>query len=454
MLRKTLLQFQLSRRDHRIVVPASLTTIPSKSSRKSGELRDLKPSVELANFIGNGGAQELKSRVKLNEFSGAVNRQNETIWKDSRSHLRRQEALVEKFGIEGAVRETLQPTGVSFTKELNSRPLDRKILEEIYRGLHGRRVERKLKRGVNWEHWIAKGDGTAPVYNTSQKAQQMFGYGGKLEKIASASHEKQFPSSNPQNRGRRYHRGGAIKETSSSTSAAPFASGQIPEVAFIGRTNSGKSSLINALLNSFICPYGHLQGTTKTCDFYSVAGRLTLVDLPGYGYYNPLSTSQLDAENAIRVMKQFLNECSQLDNNDNPSAVEGKNATSSSSFHHHHHHHRRHSLEKRNIKRVFVCISSRGMQHLDIQYLELLEKNNIPFSVVLTKTDRAPIRFLARLADFTRCQLVHYKNCKELFLVSSLRLAGVDKLQELIAGVSLVKKFDDDSVSMSFDQIV
>jgi GTP-binding protein EngB required for normal cell division len=447
MLRKTLIRFQLTRRDHRIVVPASLTTTPSKSqSRKTpSEGRAIKPSVEIANFISDGGAQELRSRVKLNEFSDAVSQQNETIWKDSKSHLRRQEALVEKFGVEGAVRETLQPTGISFNKELQSRPLDRKILEEIYRGLHGRRVERKLKRGVSWEHWISKGDGTAPVFNTSKKAQQTFGYGGKLKKIISATHEKQFPSTNvfDQQKGGKRRRSNAPPYQGASTNDAHTSpsSGQIPEVAFIGRTSSGKSSLINALLNSFICPYGHLQGTTKSCDFYSVAGKLTVVDLPGYGYFNPLSASQLDAENAIRVMKQYLHECSQLDDVDQFSGGNHRGAPSA-------------QLVRRNIKRVFVCISSRGMQQMDIQYLELLEKNRIPFSVVLTKTDRAPIRFLARLADFTRCQLVHYKHCKELFLVSSLRLAGVDKIQDLIAGVALVKTFDDEGVSMSFDQIV
>lgn len=424
MLRKTLFRFQLTRRDHRIVIPASLTST-SKVSPNNGKPRIVTaPSVDIAQYIPDAGAQELKSRVKLKEFRDAVASQNESIWKDSKSHVRRQNKMVEKFGIEGAVRETLQPSGVSFTKEIMSRPLDRKILEEIYRGLHGRRVERKLKRGVSWEHWISKGDGTAPVYNTSQKAQQTFGYGGKLTKIVSAKHERQFP----QGRG-----------SSHKASKGDELSLQLPEVAFIGRTNCGKSSLINALVNSFICPYGHLQGTTTSCDFYSVAGKLMLVDLPGYGYYNPLSASQLDAENAIRVLKRYIAECAQLDD---PAAPPPSSSSSST------------KQRPRNIKRVFVCISSRGMQHLDIHYLELLEKNRIPFSVVLTKTDQAPIRFLARLADFTRCQLVHYKFCKELFLVSSLRLAGVDKIQEMVASVALAKEAGEDDVSMNFDQIV
>jgi GTP-binding protein EngB required for normal cell division len=452
MMRKSLVWLQLTRRDHRIVIPASLTSSPtprhgdmsSSGSRWGVGMDDPRvntPSLEIANLVGDAGASELKSRTQLHQFRAAVGKQNETIWKDSKSHLRRQEALVDKFGIEGAVRETLQPSSVSFTKEIMSRPLDRKILEEIYRGLHGRRVERKLKRGVSWEHWIAKGDGTAPVFNTAAKTQQAFGYGGKLVHVVSAKHEQQFPTRMPPLSTRGH-------QQTSSTYAANSSGSQhaeVPEVAFIGRTNSGKSSLINALVNSFVCPYGHLQGTTTSCNFYSAAGKLMIVDMPGYGYYNPLSASQLDAENAIRVLKKYITHCSSADMSYPSSSPEGHHQDHSSKIPH---------QPSRNIKRVFVCISSRGMQHLDIQYIELLERNMIPFSVVLTKTDRAPIRFLARLADFTRCQLVHYKHCKELFLVSSLRLAGIDKVQDLIASVALSKAPGEEDIDMQFDHIV
>ncbi|CCW65355.1 unnamed protein product [Phytomonas sp. EM1] len=79
------------------------------------------------------------------------------------------------------------------------------------------------------------------------------------------------------------------------------------------------------------------------------------------------------------------------------------------------------------------------MQHMDVKYCQLLEEWGIPFSVVLCKTDAAPIRFLARLADYTRCQLVHFDQCKELMLTSSLRLAGIDKMQDLIASMGITE---------------
>lgn len=256
------------------------------------------------------------------------------------------------------------------------------------------RVERKLKRGVTWEHWIAKGDGSAPIHTTSANAKQTFAYGGKLTNTARARHERQFPSS------------------------------ALPEVAFIGRTSSGKSSLINAIVNAFVCPYGHLQGTTSTCDFYNVASKLTLVDLPGYGYYNPIQTSAIDAGNAVRMMHLYL----ERGDPNHP--------------------------QHRPIKRVFVCVSARGLQRSDIEHMELLERHKVPFSVVLTKTDRAPIKFLARLTDYTRCQLVHYKYCHELMLSSALRLAGIDKLQTLIGSVALKEPTTGKEQVMDFDKIV
>lgn len=418
MISSTRMTRAIMTRGHRIVIPSSLA---AKVSAADGEVY---PSEAIGSFVNEAAADELNSRMQLQKFSTTLEERNADIWKNSKPHLRKQQKLIDEFGVDGAVRESLQPSTVSFTKELSQRPLDKSILEEIYRGLHGRRVERKLKRGVTWEHWIAKGDGTAPVFNTSQKTQQTFGFGEKLQRIASARHEQQFPRDDAHRKNKR--RGGVaplpVQQHTTSSSSAVVS--HVPEVAFIGRTNVGKSSLINSVVNALCCPYGQLQGTTTTAGFYSVARKVVLVDLPGYGYYNPLQTPQIDAENAVRVMKAYLDRC-------DPS----------------------HS-EARPIKRVFLCSSSRGLQTLDLHYLDLLESKKIPFGVILTKTDVCPIRYLARVTDHVRSQLVRYKYCQEMFLSSALRLSGIDKIQELIGSVALAKPHSDAMADMDFSRIV
>lgn len=408
-MHKTQRIFAVAIRGKRIVIPANLTSSPPSGSRSDGTYDNLinKPSQRIGEFLGEGSAEELRSRIQLDAFANSLESRNEGIWRDSRSHLRKQQKLVDEVGVDGAVHETLTPSRISFTKQLMQRPLDKKILEEIYRGLHGRRVERKLKRGVSWEHWAAKGEGTAPVFNTSEKAQQTFGFGGKLQIAGRVRHESQFPTLKKMTRGEN------LKVSSG-----------VPEVAFIGRTNSGKSSLVNALVNSCVCSYGYLQGTTTRCEFLDVAGKVMLVDMPGYGYYSPLQTPQMDAENAIRIMKAYLDRC---------------DAT---------------HPEHRAIKRVYLCASSRGLQKMDLQYLDLLESKRVPFGVILTKTDQAPIRYLARVADYTRSQLVAYKHCQEMFLASSLRLAGIDKIQEMIGTLANPHGVDEAPIDMNFDRIV
>ncbi|KAG8343037.1 putative 50S ribosome binding GTPase putative Dynamin family [Trypanosoma vivax] len=436
---------------------ASSTTLNPRQQQVNEYSSCGKLNVGVAQFLDSEAADTLKRQKQLENFRIATDNAAVTVWHDSKSHLRRQEKLVKDLGVEGAVRELLQPTRVSFRQELKQRPLDRGILEEIYKGLHGKRIERQLKRGVSWEHWITKGDGTAPVFTASKKAQQTFAFGGQIKLIAKATHAKQFPHIIAGGR----HKGRNMSPLVAETHRL------VPEIAFIGRTSSGKSSLVNALVNAMIAPYGHLQGTTNSVNFYSIANRVVLVDCPGYGYYNPMETPQVDAENAVATMRAYLAACSPYSkehmkgdvSNVSVTSLQVKgcptgyntpvNVGSSTGGKYKSSLHCRNSEEKhkrgcdssvrvtRPIKRVLVCVSARGLQHGDLAYLDHLESLALPFSVVLTKTDAAPIRFLARLADHTRCQLVHYKHCKELFLASSLRLAGIDKIQNLIGGVAL-----------------
>ncbi|KAG5504397.1 hypothetical protein JKF63_04848 [Porcisia hertigi] len=484
---------------HKIVIPplssfdgdpagSSSTVFSSPSlspyAREYEENNRVSPAV--ASFLPPESAAELLRAQQLDAFREGNDAFMEKVWRDSKPHLRKQQKLIDEYGVEGAVRETLQPSTTSFREQLRQRPLDRAILQEIYFGLHGRRIERRLKRGVSWEHWITKGDGTAPVFNTSNKAQQTFAFGSNIQQVRCATHPQQFPvllnpaaagsTSSAPTAAHGKHNGKADKHPAGRTyghlqrrpsSRMEPRQHLLPEVAFIGRTSSGKSSLLNAVVNAMITPYGHLRGTTSSLRFYNVAHRLILVDCPGYGHYDPMCTPAIDAENAVRAMRAYLRISAapgavqkmerrrqrrhgmsgavhhpQLGKGSSESAeVETNEAEKEeNSFDSDHHHRGADPLllyQPRNIKRVFLCASAQGLQHLDYAYCDLLEAYQIPFNVVLTKTDAAPIRFLARLTDYTRSQLVRYTQCKEILLTSSLRIAGIDKVQELLGSFAI-----------------
>ena len=124
----------------------------------------------------------------------------------------------------------------------------------------------------------------------------------------------------------------------------------IPEICFTGRSNVGKSSLINAITNrKSLASTSNKPGHTRKIFFYNIAKKFMLVDLPGYGYAKA-------SKNKIEKMSElvFL------------------------------------YLTKRNyLKIVYILIDSRhGFKESDISFLEFLDTNKISFQIVFTKIDK------------------------------------------------------------------
>ena len=124
----------------------------------------------------------------------------------------------------------------------------------------------------------------------------------------------------------------------------------LPEVCFAGRSNVGKSSLINSLLNrKSIARTSKRPGQTKTILFYRIDNCFSLVDVPGYGY--------------AEISKKNVTEISILLN--------------------------QYFTISKNIKIVCVLIDSRhGLKKMDLEFLSFLEKNKLYYKLVLTKTDK------------------------------------------------------------------
>lgn len=124
----------------------------------------------------------------------------------------------------------------------------------------------------------------------------------------------------------------------------------LPEIAFVGRSNVGKSSLINCLVNvKNLARVSKQPGKTRAINYFSVDNRFYLVDLPGYGFAKVSKSAQVDWQ---RVIEAYL-------------------------------------LNNQQIRRILVLIDSKvGAKENDRQLIEWLEFNRAPYRVVATKVDK------------------------------------------------------------------
>ena len=123
-----------------------------------------------------------------------------------------------------------------------------------------------------------------------------------------------------------------------------------PEVAFAGKSNVGKSSLINALMNrKSYARISATPGKTQTINFYNINDEMYLVDLPGYGYAR---RGQKGKDQIRTIIEDYI-------------------------------------LEREQMTNLFVLIDSRlEPQKIDLEFMEWLGENGIPFSIIFTKADK------------------------------------------------------------------
>ena len=124
----------------------------------------------------------------------------------------------------------------------------------------------------------------------------------------------------------------------------------VVEVAFAGRSNVGKSSLINALTNmTHLARTSNTPGRTRELNYFDVNGRMYLVDMPGYGYAR---ASKDDIKRWNQLIRQYLR-------------------------------------GRANLRRVYILIDSRhGIKDSDIELMEMLDEAAVTYAPVLTKTDK------------------------------------------------------------------
>lgn len=185
----------------------------------------------------------------------------------------------------------------------------------------------------------------------------------------------------------------------SAPDTASCPAGHLPEYAFIGRSNVGKSSLINTLTNSKgLAMTSARPGKTTLINFFLVNEAWHLVDLPGYGYAR-LGLKQRD-ELRARI-RGYIGQRGQLTN-------------------------------------LFTLIDSRlEPQKIDLEFIEWLGENGIPFSLVFTKADKLSKGALhTRVEAYKATLLEQWENLPPIFVTSSQTGQGRDEILQYIEDIN------------------
>lgn len=171
-----------------------------------------------------------------------------------------------------------------------------------------------------------------------------------------------------------------------------------PEVCFAGRSNVGKSSLINALTGrKGIARASNTPGRTQEINYFALGEQAYLVDLPGYGFAKaPVAV----VAKWQALLKNYL-------------------------------------AGRPTLRRAFCLIDSRhGVKDVDHEIMKLLDRSAVPFQVVLTKTDKlGPNAIKPVIAQVEDALQKHPAAYPELVLTSSEKNEGIVTLRAIIAGL-------------------
>ncbi|MBR3939738.1 MAG: YihA family ribosome biogenesis GTP-binding protein [Bacteroidales bacterium] len=172
-----------------------------------------------------------------------------------------------------------------------------------------------------------------------------------------------------------------------------------PEYAFIGRSNVGKSSLINMLVgNKSLAKTGANPGKTQLINHFEINNSWYLVDLPGYGYARISKTSR---EKWSKMIQDYL-------------------------------------LYRENLMNVFLLIDSRiPPQAIDLDFITFLGSNGIPFSIVFTKIDKGKQREVeANIAVYKKRLLETWEELPTIIKTSSVTHYGKDHILTVIEQIN------------------
>lgn len=185
----------------------------------------------------------------------------------------------------------------------------------------------------------------------------------------------------------------------SSTSERDCPKPDIPEYAFIGRSNVGKSSLINLLTNrKKLAKTSSTPGKTQLINHFLINESWYLVDLPGYGWARVSKREKADWK---QMIEDYL-------------------------------------INRPNLASVFVLVDSRhDPQAIDLEFIQWLGEEGVPFGIVLTKVDKlGKNQVEAHLARYKRKLSENWEQLPLFFVSSSESRIGQDEILDFITSVN------------------
>lgn len=161
---------------------------------------------------------------------------------------------------------------------------------------------------------------------------------------------------------------------------------QFPEFAFIGRSNVGKSSLINAVVGANVARTSNTPGRTQSLNLFNLDDKVMIADLPGYGY---AKVSKTDALRWLARLEDYL-------------------------------------LNRTQLKRLFVLIDSRiGPRDADLDLIDFCDLNAIPYQIVYTKKDK-------KIREKNQTEILHTEHgamIPEILETSAEKKTGLESIR-------------------------